>query len=131
VVGVRLPGGLSDTDARNFIKDLGPLKRGSPDAIIAAVKYTLTGNKTVILHERDNGDAYLLEVVTLTSETPDPAFKLRAIMAQKPAALKLTSRITDGWIYQDMSLHYTGKKYSDIPAEYRLYKNLTGGPGGA
>jgi hypothetical protein len=131
IVGIRLPSGLSDEDARNFIKDLGPLKRGSPQAIIAAAKYALTGNKTVILHERDNGDAYLLEVVTLTSETPDPALVLRYVMTQKPAALKLTPRTTDGWLYQDMSLHYTGKKYSDIPAEYRLYKNLTGGPGGA
>jgi hypothetical protein len=130
IVGVRVPRGMPEDDARNFIKDLASMNRGSPEAIKQAIKYALSGSQTVILHERDAGDAYLLEVVTLDYETPDPALVIRYALTQKPGAIKFTNVVTAGWIYQDMTIHYgsTSKKYKDIPAEYTTYSDLQVGP---
>ena len=129
IVGVRVPNGMSDDDARAFIKELRAFKRGSPEAIKSAAKFALTGSKTVTLHERDNGDAYALEVVVLTSETPSAALVAQYILTQKPAGIVFTLAnviVTPGWIYQDMTLHYTqvNKKYSGITSEFQTYTDL-------
>lgn len=127
LVGTRVPAGLSDDDARTFIKELGSFKRGSPAAIRAAAQFALTGTKTVYFRERDAGDAYRLEVVTLASETPDPALVLQYILTQKPAGIVLAGRTTVGWDYEAMTTYFTGKKYSQIAAEFPTYADLTGG----
>lgn len=128
LVGVRLPGGLSDADARNFIKELGAFKRGSPDAIRAAASFALNGdNPSVFLRERDDGDAYRLEIVTLASETPDINLVIRYILTQKPSGIFLAARTTTGWDYQQMRTHFVGKVYSQVDDEFSTYQDLTGG----
>jgi hypothetical protein len=125
LVGVRVPIGLSEDDMRRFVRELALHKRGSPEAIIAAAKFALTGSQTVILHERDAGSAYRIEVVTFTNETLDPAALTRAILSQKPGGIVLASITTTGWIYQDMTLAFTGKFYKDIVTTYPTYAHLT------
>lgn len=128
LVGARIPRGLSDDDSRMYVTDLGGFKRGSPEAIKHAVGLALTGTKTVYLRERDAGDPYRLEVVTLTSETPDPAAVLRAILLQKPGGIVVAYRTTVGWDYEQMTIEFGGKKYKDVPLQYPTYRQLTGGP---
>ena len=111
-----------------MIKSLGAFARGSPDAIRAAAGFGLTGSKLVLLRERDNGDAYLLEVVTLVEETPDPALVHQLILSQKPGGIALTSQTVVGWDYQQMTLDYVGKFYKDVHAKYPTYGDLKGGP---
>ena len=128
LVGVRVVTSLSEDDQRNMIKSLGAFARGSPDAIRAAAGFGLTGTKLVLLRERDNGDAYLLEVVTLVEETPDPALVHQLILSQKPGGIALTSQTVVGWDYQQMTLDYVGKFYKDVHAKYPTYGDLKGGP---
>src|SRR3954452_19697346 len=45
IVGVRIPRGTSEADARGMIKDLGLGKRGGPEAIKAGAGLALTGSK--------------------------------------------------------------------------------------
>lgn len=128
VVGVRLPNGLTPDQQRNAIVELAFLKRGSPGAIKTAAGLALTGTKQVWLRERDAGDAYLLEIVTKVNETPDMAAVYRSVLLQKPAGIAFTHRTTVGWDYQQMTIDFAGKKYSDVRPIYPLYSDLTGGP---
>jgi hypothetical protein len=52
-VGVKLPEGLTEAQQRFRIKATDGFNRGKPSAIIAAAQQFLTGNKTVIIRERD------------------------------------------------------------------------------
>ena len=70
-LGVTLPGGLSEANMRQYIVDAPNQKRGTPAAMIGAVKPYLTGAKNVLFHERVGGNAWALLVTTFTSETPD------------------------------------------------------------
>lgn len=88
-VGVRLPVGVAEAEARERIRTPAGFRRGTPAAIVAAAQRTLIGAKTVSLFERDGG-AYRLTVVTRTSETPDTAATERAIRGEKPAGILLT-----------------------------------------
>lgn len=128
VVGVRITAGLSEADMRTMVKELGGFKRGTPEAIKHAAGLALTGSKNVWLRERDNGDAYRLEVVTLDTETPDLEALRLAVLWQKPAGIVMEARTTVGWDYQQMTTDFTGQTYADIPAVYEDYGELIGGP---
>lgn len=88
-VGVTITKGLPAADQRSQLKGLTNWKRGTVDALQAAPLPYLTGSKTVIIKERFTG-AYNFEVITYTSETPDSASVLAALIAQKPAGLIMT-----------------------------------------
>ena len=60
--------------------------------------------------------------MTLTSETPDPAAVLAALLAQKPAGIVLTYRQVAGWDYQQMTAE--GGTYADQSADYTTYTDL-------
>jgi hypothetical protein len=125
LVGVRLPAGVSDSDARVLIRSVAGWKRGTPAALRAAAGLYLTGTKTVYFRERDptaTDPPYTLEVVTREDETPDPAAVEAALLAQKPAGLVLTYRAVAGWDYQEMTAE--GGKYSALPARFANYLML-------
>lgn len=106
--GVRVPSGTTQADARRRIKDADGTRRGTPAALVKAVQRTLTGNKTVVLTERD-GSAYRLGVFTYVSETPDSAATQRAILDQKPAGIVLNY------------VAGTGAEYSALDASHTTY----------
>jgi hypothetical protein len=97
IVGVVVPSGATVDQARTLIRDVAGWKRGSPDALYSAASATLTGTKTVYFRERNGGDPYALEVVTLTGETPDTSVVLASLMAQKPGGIALTYRTVTYW----------------------------------
>lgn len=90
-----LPAGLTEQQQRDLIRSAPGLRRGTRAALIGAAQRYLTGNKSVIVSERD-GDAYSLTVLTLTAETPDPSATEAAIRSQKPAGLILTYAVVSG-----------------------------------
>lgn len=122
LVGVALPAGVSADDARVIISDVAGFARGTPASLRAAAGLFLTGHKTVYFRERD-GDPYVLEVITVTSETPDPDAVLAAILAQKPGGIVVNYRQVDAWDYQQMTAQ--GGKYSALPARYATYIHLS------
>jgi hypothetical protein len=121
-VGIRIPSGMSATDARALIGDVSGFARGTPASLRAAVQTTLTDSKTVWFRERD-GSPYRLEVVTLTSETPDAAKSLAALLTQKPGGIVLSYRTVVGWDYQQMTT--TGGTYAVLKTTYSSYRKLS------
>jgi hypothetical protein len=126
-VGVRLPTGLSEDQQRSFIGEASGHRVGTADAMRAAANLTLVSSKppappTMWFRER-NGSAYRLEVVTLTSETPDPARTLRALTEAKPGGLALTFRTTTSWDYQAMT--DAGGTYATLATSYSTYQRLS------
>jgi hypothetical protein len=76
-VGERLPVGISEAGAREWIKDAPNQRRGTIGAIWRTAQRRLTGTRTVSIIERDgidgSDDPDRLTVITYTDETPDPA----------------------------------------------------------
>jgi Phage tail protein (Tail_P2_I) len=130
LVGVVLPPGVDAATARVLISDVAGWRRGTPAALRAAAGLHLTGDKSVYFRERDATGAdppYTLEVVTLTSETPEPDAVLAALLAQKPGGIVLTYRTVTGWDYQAMTTegqaeHWT---YASLPPLFDDYYALT------
>jgi hypothetical protein len=120
-VGVAIPPGTPPEDARTLITDVAGFRRGTPAAMRAAASALLTDTKTVWFRERDTG-AYQLEVVTLTSETPDPAGVLALLTAQKPGGIVLRYRTVAGWDYQQMTT--AGGTYAVLKTTYATYYGL-------
>jgi hypothetical protein len=123
LVGVRLPANIGPDEARVLITEARGFQRGTRESIYAAASYWLTGEKTMYFRERDAGDPYALEVVTLDSETPDPAAVLDALIAQKPAGLILRYRQVTGWDYEELTL--TGDTYVVVATDFATYATLT------
>src|SRR5262245_26265752 len=98
-VGVSLPAGLTRQQKIDLIFARIGWTRGTPQSMIDAAKHTMTGTQTVIFRER-HPDAYALDVLTFTDETPDPAATEAAIRSMKPAGILLTYHCFDGQDYQ-------------------------------
>jgi hypothetical protein len=112
-VGEIIPIIAPDADAVQQILDHPYGKRGTPKSIVDAAKATLTGDRDVVLRERDpaaliaNGfpstpedDAYGLTVITYTSQTPDPAATEAAIRKVLPGGIILGFHVLDGQDWQ-------------------------------
>lgn len=127
-VGVKIPETATPDQARKMIKELSFEKVGTTDAIRTALEFVLTptdpeGKPTVYFRERDGGDAYYLEVITLDSETTDPIAALNAIQSQLPAGIKLRYDQVPGWDYEAMTTD--DGPYSALDDTYSTYKLLT------
>lgn len=116
-VGARLTPAMSEGEQREAIKSPEGLIRGTPAALIAAVKATLTGSKTVLLDERYMGSAYKLRVRTLDGETPDPAATQAAAESQKPVGNVLVYAAVDTGDWDDVADPDTGfTDWDDVAA---------------
>lgn len=121
-VGVVIPAGTTDADARTLIISQQDKLRGTPGAIIRAAQLHLTGTKQVTLRERF-GDPYFLQVITRTGETPNPTQSLADIMTQKPAGIVLTYTVMTG---QDYLILFTNKAtYDAVTTGYVTYQGVT------
>jgi hypothetical protein len=125
LVGISLPASLTPDQARIVIKQLAQLQRGSPKAIEAVLGLYLTGSKSVYFRERD-GDPYILEIVTLASETPDEDQILSAILLQKPGGILLHYRTTAGWDHQALADEHD--LHSELGTLYPTHRDLKRGP---
>jgi hypothetical protein len=122
-VGVRVTPGATPAQARQQIRAEGGFQRGTPGAMIAAVKPTLGLTQYVFLKERD-GDEDHITVVTRTSETPNPAVTLAAAVSQKAAGLILTHVVTSvrTWLEIDAA----GGTWAGVSAMYGTWDNARG-----
>jgi len=121
-VGVRVTRGAASGQQREEIVNAAGFRRGRPASIVAAVAATLTGDRTVILTERVDGEAYQLLVQTYTDQTPDAAAAEAAARAQKPAGIVLTFEVVDGQTYAQLAGRF--ETYADLAAEYADYAEM-------
>jgi len=75
-VGERLPVGITEARAREWIKDRPNSRRGTAQSIFLAAQRTLTGTRLVSMHERTTiagvTDVDYITVRTTIAQTPDP-----------------------------------------------------------
>jgi hypothetical protein len=98
-------------------------ERGTFDALVQAVRHTITGTGYVFALERQ-GSPYRVTVVTRTSETPSPAMTLAAAQSQKPAGLVLTHVVTTTRTYLENSS--IAPTYAARSATYATYAAARG-----
>lgn len=120
--GSTLTSSMSEAEMRAAIVLPEGFRRGTPDALIAAVKRTLTGGQTVHLDERWGGEAYQLRVRTLASETPDPAATEAAILTQKPIGIVLTYGAITGQDWADLAADHA--TWADVVADYGTWAEV-------
>lgn len=87
--GTKVPGGLSLTGQRDYVRSRSSWRRGSPESIRGAVRAVLTGaTRRVDLLER-NGSPWGLKVRVWASELPglDEAPVVAAATTQKPVGI--------------------------------------------
>lgn len=102
--GTRIAPGSPEAASRQAIRTPAGWRRGTPQAIIDAVRPTLTGTQTVLILERDT-DEYALTVATYTTETPDTAATTAAALSQKPGGLQMTVITTDPHTWATLVAH--------------------------
>lgn len=124
-VGVRRLPAQSDAEFREAIGVIAGFSRGTPAALKASARRTLTGSQTLIFRERD-GDPYHATVITRTSETPDPSATEAAVMAHKPAGLRFTFMVADGQDYAQ--LLDDNADYAAVSARFVDYEALQNNP---
>jgi hypothetical protein len=102
-IGVRmLPSDSLDVQ-RQRIRTHSGWERGTPVALIAAVKTQLAGGDgTVVLIERDTS-AYHATVQTYTAQTPNVQAVLDAIAAAKPAGLVVAHQLLSGITFNQVN----------------------------
>jgi hypothetical protein len=122
VVGVQVPAGLTDDQARNLIRNVAGFSRGTPASLRAAAAMLLTGTKTVYFNERLANDPYRLGVVTLAAETPDPAATLAVLLAQKPGGIVLEYSAIGAQTYASVLVEFDS--YAEAKAEYPTYRDM-------
>jgi hypothetical protein len=121
------PQSASETDevylarAKNTIRNVPGWNRGTPAALAAAGRVTLTGNQFIILRER-HPDPDSLTVITRASETPDRDATLAALLTQKVAGIKLIHSVLAGQDYETLFEGFA--TYGDVFTTYADYEDL-------
>jgi len=123
--GVTVPPDLTPAQARVWIAQTDGFRRGTPAALRAATQKTLTGSRTVVMQERLGGNAYVLGLYTLTSETPDQDATLAAILAQKPAGIRLDYSVGPANTYQAIEIAFAD--YAAVKAAFPTYGHMAAG----
>jgi hypothetical protein len=119
-VGAVVSADVDEESARASIKAVAGQAAGTTRSMYSAMLPTLTGDApTVFFRERD-GSAYRLEVVTLTSETPNPTATLNALLMFKPGGLVLAFRQVVGWDYQAQT--DAGGTYAQQTTKFSTYQ---------
>ena len=70
-------------------------ERGTPQAVRAAVRRVLSGSQYVEIYERAGGEAYVFEVRTVASQSPDLQVIIDEVNKVKPAGLIMTHAFTE------------------------------------
>lgn len=86
------------------------MRRGSYEAVLAAVRNTLTGTRSVQLLERQtapgNAPEWVVRVITYAEETPDPDVTRREALRYAPAGIVMLVGTADGQTYQQLEDNY-------------------------
>jgi hypothetical protein len=117
-VGERLPVGISEPAAREWIKDAPNQRRGTPRSIFLAAQRKLTGSRLVAMREREGGVDHLT-IVTYTAETPDPAGTLADLRDVVPYDVILTYSVLDGQDWGGVNIDHP--TWADVASSYATW----------
>lgn len=124
--------GLPAEARRLRIRETAGFQRGTRASIEGAARQYLTGNRQVLVYERE-GSPYRLTVRTYETETPNAPAVRAALMAAKPAGLVLTYEVASGGTYAELATAYP--TYPGLDAAFANYREQTlwlpSGGGGA
>lgn len=126
-VGVTIAPNTDPVLARQMVRDMLGMRRGSVRAITTAIRLAM-GNPAapVFFRERNanmgSDPAYQLEVVTDAGTTADPNAVRAACMTQKPAGIILDYHTVASWDYQQVKTENPGP-YSALTAQTTKYPN--------
>lgn len=104
-VGERLPIGIEERAAREWIKDAPNQRRGTVESIFFAAQRKLTGDRAVSLRERmEPGGEHEdhIEVVTYTAQTPNAGEVLNELLKVVPADIVLNYNVLAGQQWSDV-----------------------------
>jgi hypothetical protein len=111
---------------RGWVEHPIGFQRGGDAAEELVVKATLTGTKTIFFYPRYNGEAFLLKVITLTGETPNPQETEEELLAVLPAWIVLDYETVEGGTYA--ILEAAGATYADIEGFHATYASMEAHP---
>lgn len=124
LVGSRPIAGETTGQARERIKGLTGLRRGSIQAATAAAKSGLIGNQFVIFVERYQDSAWKTAIRTREDETPDPAMVERKIREQKPGGILLSYETFGSLTYDTLNVFYSSYQAIMDDPDYLTYYNI-------
>ena len=127
-VGERLPVGVTDAQARDWIRSSPKWVRGTPGGIWNAVKRVLAPGAAMQMRERWNtntgaSDPDWISVLTWANQTPDPNLVLEVLRRNVPADIMYTyqsqemtawAAVTDGAKTWDEFQSAYGPRWADV-----------------
>lgn len=128
-VGERLPTGIIDPAAREWLRDAPNKIRGTVLSLVWAAQRTLTGQRTVRVLER-SADVDTITVVTYSAETPSEAAVLADLLTVVPADLILDYDMRDGQSWTDAFATPGVTTWADFAAEFPTWEDAQEGTPG-
>lgn len=121
-IGSPVPAGLTVDQARDYISGRAYWRRGTPEAIRAAVRPLLTGERRVVLLERDTSPWHLTVRVYEAEVLPGvtAADVAAAATTQKPVGIILAAEIVAGASYAHFAVEH-GPTYGDVATDFPTY----------
>lgn len=121
VIGERLPVGIAEPYAREWIKDAPNRRRGTTMSLVRVAQRSLTGQRTVQLIERSGAgggdDQDRLVLNTYAVETPDPARTERELRRDAlPFDVELVYQAISGQTWE--GVRTTHATWADVQADY-------------
>jgi hypothetical protein len=106
---------------RDWIRQRRRQARARPAALIQEVQYTLTGRQLVLLRERVNTPWHWV-IITVSSETPDPASTEFVILSHKPAPDTFEHLTIETMLWFRVNELYDS--YATVRSTYASYQDL-------
>lgn len=128
--GERLRTGDTFAGQRAQVADAPGQRFATPAMVVAAARSQLTGDRSVRLDERTDGngstDPWHIRVTTLTSETPDDGAVVAAVKRAIPAGIVVNHRTIAGWLWQDVVDTYA--TWQDVLDVHHDWEHLVNEP---
>lgn len=111
---------------RALIKAPTNFLRGRPSTFVKVGQTTLTGTKTVLVYQNSPSAPWGINIITFTSETPNPTATKNAFLSVMPAWLVPTIQVLTGGNYTTLAGSHTS--YSAMEAAHTHYSDIPTNP---
>jgi hypothetical protein len=118
MIGVTVPVGTPEVDARYLVTHSPGWSRGTPPAVLAAARRWLNGDRRAVLTERAGGDAYAVGVTVYAAQVINLTALTSSVRAALPAGLSLTVTVLTGWTIAQMETDLAGHDIAYIESHW-------------
>jgi hypothetical protein len=130
-VGERLPNGITEAAARQWILDAPNQWRGTPRAIARAAQRWLTGSQLVQIRPRSKLDGTTnsdwLAIQVFEGDCPDSALVLAELRKVVPADIMVDFQVTPGATWEDAATGYSS--WGALSSAYATWADLAAAAG--